>query len=46
MDFKALGWECVDWGQGVTLATCYCLAPSLRMYRTVPKLPHVPLFHR
>jgi hypothetical protein len=29
MDLKAVGWECVEWGQGMTLTTHYCLSTKL-----------------
>jgi len=46
MGLKEIEWECVDWGQGMTLATHCSQVPSLQMYRTIPQLPHVPAFHR
>lgn len=46
MGLKEIEWECVDWSQGMTLATHCSQVPSLQMYRTIPQLPHVPVFHR
>jgi hypothetical protein len=46
MGLKKTEWECVDWGQDMTLATHYSKVSSLQMYRTIPQLPHVPVFHR
>jgi len=33
-------------GQGMALATHYSQVPNLQMYRSIPQLPHVPVFHR